>query len=362
MNLDYLLKLLQKNVSPNKSIILGGLPVSENNYSPYLPQLHPIALTDWLPKLGEKAFLSWLHFHSWKPLHYSAETGILLPFSLNKVIRKLGVGKATFYEKIIQPLQAFGLIKVIASEFSKQENHLLVYYYPHNCKENAEKPLNINLEETMGSVSSSEPVSTEYTTQVNLKPVSFQSQCSSTSEPQTVPVSNQFIPPSTPVQDLIQENDLIYSYDLDLKEKEIINHSSDDLPIPEELTATLYQNPLFYERSEQILKVYHLCKSHPSYTLDSFLVKLNHCIYYPHDPRYFAPYLHKSLLNEWEKNPPTRKMSPTVQMPPRLNDVPEWILRQAESAKLKVKEEVDESPPELMAEINQLLRDLGEIV
>ena len=31
-----------------------------------MPQIYPVTISDWIPKLGEKAFLTWLQFHSWK--------------------------------------------------------------------------------------------------------------------------------------------------------------------------------------------------------------------------------------------------------------------------------------------------------
>lgn len=285
--------------------------MSEIYSASYLPQLHPIALTDWLPKLGEKAFLSWLHFHSWKLEHYSSGTGNLLPFSLNKIIRKLGVGKATFYEKIIQPLKAFGLIKVIASESSRQEYRLIVYTYPYNCPENAEKPLQPDQLDNSYSDSEVKPISPQTPTILPRETVSCQFENSSTSELEVVPNQHQSGTESVPVLSIYKDHLLIDTYDLDYKEKEkekeIINHSSDHDHLPEELKNIMTMNRLFYDRSDQILKVFETCKNHPSYTLDSFLIKLHHCIQYPHDPKYFSFYLHRSLLNEWERHPKTKR-------------------------------------------------------
>src|SRR5690625_1907787 len=75
-----------------------------------LPTLHFVVVDQWIDVIGEKALLAWLRMYSWCDRSNSNNTEqnlweeAKIPSSINKIIKKLGVGRDTFYNKILKPL------------------------------------------------------------------------------------------------------------------------------------------------------------------------------------------------------------------------------------------------------------------
>lgn len=113
-----------------------------------LPRLYFVVVDQWLDVIGEKAFISWLKFYSWAD-RSNDDTNkwneARVPVSFNALIKRLGVGKDTFYNKILKPLWNVGLIDLEEYEDSENEGNkpvnIIVYKYPQNNIALASKPL-----------------------------------------------------------------------------------------------------------------------------------------------------------------------------------------------------------------------------
>ncbi|MFN0224050.1 hypothetical protein [Paenibacillus sp. KR2-11] len=115
-----------------------------------LPRLHFIVMDNWLDVIGEQALIAWLRFYSWCDRSIgSSEVNkweqAKIRTSLNKLIKKLGVGKGTFYNKILKPLWDVGLIDIEEYEASlnlgQKPMNIIVYKYPNNNINLQFKPL-----------------------------------------------------------------------------------------------------------------------------------------------------------------------------------------------------------------------------
>ncbi|WP_312498215.1 hypothetical protein [Bacillus luti] len=114
-----------------------------------LPILHFVCMDDWIEKLGDKAFTAWLKFYTWcnreEDENGNRPNDDVIPSSLTKVQKRLGVGKDTFYNKILKPLWNHGLIDVFEykSEGWKGQGNvnIIVYEYPQNEYALSTKPL-----------------------------------------------------------------------------------------------------------------------------------------------------------------------------------------------------------------------------
>ncbi|MFY0127908.1 MULTISPECIES: hypothetical protein [Bacillus cereus group] len=114
-----------------------------------LPILHFVCMDDWIEKIGDKAFTAWLKFYTWcnreEDENGNRPEDDVIPSSLTKVQRRLGVGKDTFYNKILKPLWNYGLIDVFeykSEDWKGQGNvNIIVYEYPQNEHALSTKPL-----------------------------------------------------------------------------------------------------------------------------------------------------------------------------------------------------------------------------
>ncbi len=112
-----------------------------------LPTLHFVVMDQWLDVIGEKALLAWLKFYTWcdrdrnkgdKPVDINLWEQSKVPYSFKQMIKKLGVGRNTFYNQIIKPLWNVGLIDI--EEYGDSKNtgqkpmNIIVYKYPQNNK------------------------------------------------------------------------------------------------------------------------------------------------------------------------------------------------------------------------------------
>jgi hypothetical protein len=100
-------------------------------------------ISDWLPKIGQQAFLAWMQFHSWKDGEQDSKQPFIIPLPLTQLIKRLKVGNSTFYDKILRPLWNYGLINL---QYAKKGGHhirLIVYSAPLNQPEKADMPLEL---------------------------------------------------------------------------------------------------------------------------------------------------------------------------------------------------------------------------
>jgi hypothetical protein len=354
-------------------------PEETSNLSPVLA-IHSTMLSDWLPKLGPQAFLAWLQFHDWKDSGQDPQQPFVVPLPLTQLIKRLKVGNSTFYDKILRPLWNYGLINL---QYAKKGGHhirLIVYTAPLNQPEKADKPLELlrfydedltlssflpKTESIPGTPTTSHLRNESIRKKENRPPQIKTSRL----EIEPIPLPNGRVPlsgnnPDTktpvtlPIQDgdqnsfPIQENPPAFS-NLDyLRSKEDVKKKKEkemDQDLPEEIHSALLQNKDLQERLPQIMKVYHALKDHPRYTPASFRDKLESCIRYSHQKPAFGAYLHKSLLNEWNKKQP------------KSTDLPEWVITQTERYDPSNHSQNNQLTPEQQAEINRLLKALEEV-
>ncbi|MEW9672871.1 hypothetical protein [Ammoniphilus sp. 3BR4] len=289
------------------------------------PLFHPVILSDWLPKLGEKAFLAWIQFHSWMKGHETPQDSILIPTSLNKIIKRLKTGKATFYEKILRPLVDFGLVQLQPAPHSKQELHLVVYASPvtdtSNQNPTPEIPVKESIEELESILEDSQPETPQ-------------------------PPHKKSTPLST----------------------------SASSSLPQTIEQAISQDSRLLERRTGIQKAFNQCKDHPHYSEQAFVKKMLNCVGYRHNKHLFGAYLLKSILNEWDNLPTTVKAPIPCQQQPSANTanqypmmepcppgVPPWVWKQLQLQKLGIVEEPASLHPDQKAISDKLLRQLGEL-
>lgn len=112
-----------------------------------LPILHFVAADDWIDKLGTTAFVAWLKFYSWCDRSDARldKDNDVIPTSFEKLYKRLGIGKGTFYQKVLRPLWNYGLIDIEEyknSEIKGQKPmNIIVYEYPQNDRERLFTPL-----------------------------------------------------------------------------------------------------------------------------------------------------------------------------------------------------------------------------
>lgn len=107
-----------------------------------LPTLHFITMDQWLDVIGERALIAWLKMYSYCKRDEETTDNqweiSKIPTSTNQLIKRLGVGRETFYKKILSPLWNVGLIDI--EEFKDSENkgtkpiNFIIYKYPQNDK------------------------------------------------------------------------------------------------------------------------------------------------------------------------------------------------------------------------------------
>lgn len=320
--------------------------------SPLFSSHCSISLDDWITGLGEKAFIAWLRFHSWKDGQASSsQEPFLLPLSLNKIIQRLKIGKATFYHKVLQPLLDYGLIGLQPAPDTPRELHLLVYALPEQASdhqvESSPSPNDIHPHVDSAAPSSTDPQPGDlFSAEWTPDPIANRNG----SEIHDLPDL-----PSTPPRSkgTIHPNP-------GKKTRQDLSPSLDSLP--NELQQTIMEDPRLVERMNGIIQTYHECREHPSFIDSDFQQKMLSCITYPHDPHRFGAYLRKALLNEWNKpsSRPAKKSSPPSPLPCS-KDVPEWVFQQQERQRMNLPHRNEGLNPDQQAEANRLLKALGEI-
>lgn len=136
----------QKNDTPLK-FTLGKTPRNQLE----LPLLYFVVVDQWIDVIGIQGFIGWLKFYSWANREDKSNNErwneAIIPISLSKAMKKLGVSKSTFYNSIIRPLWNVGLIDIVEYEGSENKGekpkNIIVYKYPQNRIELASQPLEV---------------------------------------------------------------------------------------------------------------------------------------------------------------------------------------------------------------------------
>ncbi|WP_079524958.1 MULTISPECIES: hypothetical protein [Halobacillus] len=110
-----------------------------------LPQLHFVAMDDWVDKLGEKSFVLWLKLLTHADRRDPERIQDIVPYDIESLAKKhLGMSKAKFY-RLIKPLWNYGLVDLIEYEASTRKTqkpvNVIIYEYPQNDYGLAIKPL-----------------------------------------------------------------------------------------------------------------------------------------------------------------------------------------------------------------------------
>lgn len=112
-----------------------------------LPILHFVAADDWIDKLGNDAFCAWLKFYSWcdrSDNRIDTENDVV-PTSITKIIKRLGISREKFYKKILPALWDYGLIDLKEYEQSTTDGqkpmNIVVYDSPQNQSDRKFKTL-----------------------------------------------------------------------------------------------------------------------------------------------------------------------------------------------------------------------------
>ena len=296
--------------------------------------LYSIVITDWLPKIGEKAFLAWMNLHTWKD-HSQVSESAILPLPINQVIKQLKVGNSTFYNQILRPLWNYGLIELEKIPGTNQF-HIKVHFYPQNQLEKANQPL-IQIRDYDQDWSSCPPPKVE--TVSDNHNMMVESHQIESDDAQSSPRQLQ-MPPQESVEKRVNSNSL-----------------------PSLISEALHTDPLLLSCKADLENVYLRCNQHPKYSDLAFLQKIQECLpYYPHIEK-FAAYLYKAIINEWNqpvstKAKPSPPSSPIPIPPPSCpRDVPTWVWKQDRDPP----EPAGQLSPEQQAIAAQLLQEISQL-
>ncbi|UWE05311.1 hypothetical protein [Laceyella sacchari] len=69
-----------------------------------LPTLRFVVATDWIDKIGPKAFAAWLKFHTWVDRRDANREYDKIPYTLEDVAEKLGISKSTLKGLLLRKL------------------------------------------------------------------------------------------------------------------------------------------------------------------------------------------------------------------------------------------------------------------
>jgi len=114
-----------------------------------LPTLHFVVMDQWVDVIGERALFAWLKMYTWCKRDEETDKNqwdeARIPTSFNQIIKRLGVGRETFYKRILRPLWNVGLIDIEEYEDSDNKGskpmNVVVYKYPQNNKSLEYEPI-----------------------------------------------------------------------------------------------------------------------------------------------------------------------------------------------------------------------------
>lgn len=111
----------------------------------FLPSLRYVVVDDWVSKIGNEAFVSWLKLHSWVDRRDEEREHDRIPYTLEDTAKKLGMSKSKLYRTVIIPLWEHWLIDLVEYEASNRKSqkpkNIIVYESPQNKHETEIKPL-----------------------------------------------------------------------------------------------------------------------------------------------------------------------------------------------------------------------------
>jgi hypothetical protein len=312
-----------------------------------LPQLHFVVLDDWQHKIGKEAIWAWLQFYSWADRSQSDREADVIPNSMNKIQKKLGIGKDTFYNKIIRPLWNFGFIDLQEIETNGKTGHnpvnIIVYEYPQNDPDRITKPL-----EQVRDYDQDYQTETRKSAQKGGRPKKRQEPSSDRELPQSssgtelplVPTENYPSSDTEPNNVLNQSNVL---KDSNVKKIDIDS---------EAVRNAIVKDKKLLDRMTDLHQVYLLVKEDPFYSDALFVRTAKKSVKAILTHTTFEDYFLTSMLNNMKQE----KQKIESQTPKdNKSDLPEWIARKEAPA---TKEELTE---EQKAAAADLLRQLGEI-
>lgn len=295
----------------------------------------PVVISDWLPKIGEKAFLAWLKFRTWMEESPDSSPS-LLTHPLSKLIKRLKVGNSTFYNQILRPLWNYGLVDLIKAPGIHQYQ-LMVYSSPKNSPENA----------------------THLLTKLRDYNVDFQAEVR-VEQSDDSPSENTTLTPTEPTKSKQPSEDDSDEHPYPSKDQPL--NLNLETPLPTALSNFLQKEPSALGKEKDILRAYQKCKDHPRYTDHDFIRKIRDCLGHPRKINHFAAYLLKAILNEWNK-PSSQPISysdthhHTQQEDICPPDMPIYVWEQIKNPH----REVGKLTPEQEAQLLELKIALGEV-
>jgi DNA-binding MarR family transcriptional regulator len=324
--------------------------------------LPEIAVTDWLNKLGEPAFVAWIRFRTWREHNE-------LKIPVRQIIQKLGVANNTFYTKILKPLWEHGLIDTHRPEKDKRKLYLQVYDAPQNRPEKAHQPLQpirfyqpappncfnectVLLDETNlleETHSKNETISFHETNSISNVPPSETNLPPNVASPETFQVEER----STPY--LINIDKDLLKDKKDKRDKIDRSLFSTLSSLPKEIQVEIERNVKLLDQAYAVIELYQQWKYDPSFSILEFIEIMNRCIEKVQNKSAFKSYFQTALSNQWRpKKAPTP--SPT---PKSSTDLPPWIIEQDERKRSGCRVEEEKISPEDQAEIDEYKRQLG---
>lgn len=196
-------------------------------------QLPEVALTDWLTKLGEPAFVAWLRFRTWREKHLPIDSSILLKIPIRQIIKKLRVANNTFYTKILTPLWEHGLIDLKRSQKDRRLIYLIVHPTPQY------QPEKQSLDSKPCSPAKFETITPDETSSFHLK-----------EQTASYMIKNK--------------------EDRNKEEMKKENNHDDQISLPFEIQAEINNNPKLQSQIAAISAVYERWKNDPHFVLPSY--------------------------------------------------------------------------------------------
>ncbi|RKD26484.1 hypothetical protein BEP19_16735 [Ammoniphilus oxalaticus] len=338
-----------------------------------LPQLHFIVLDDWQDKIGKDAIWAWLQFYTWADRSQSEREHDVIPNSMNKIQKKLGVGKGTFYNKIIRPLWNHGLIDLQEIELKSKGGHnpvnIIVYEYPQNDPALATRPI-----KPIRDYDKDYKTETRKTALKGGRPKKEEGGSSHTELPD--PSSHTKLP-LVPVQNypssvrehnnVLNQSNVLNDYNEMNKSQSINQISSSNFEPPqtyqsqiesESIKSIILKNQKMLDRLTDIETVYLAIKEKPGYSEALFIQTL----FKANEAKISVPFKHyflKAMMNNVKAEEAT-----TTQAQKKKTDMPEWIVNQSQSEQdtdPAASSDQDELTMEQKLEATELLYQLNEI-
>jgi len=317
-----------------------------------LPQLHFVVLDDWQHKIGKEAIWAWLQFYSWADRSQADREADMIPNSMGKIQKKLGVGKDTFYNKIIRPLWNHGFIDLQEINTNGQTGHnpvnIIVYEYPQNDPDRATKPL-----EQVRDYNKDYQTATRKSAQKGGRPKKNNAPSSDRELPHSSDRELPLVPTENYPSSHTEPNNVLNQSNVlnDFNETNISQSVKKSKVENEALQLAISKSKKLTDRLTDIEHTYLAVKGEKGYSDALFIATLQKAavakIRVP-----FGQYLLKAMINNLKEQASTGDPYPA-----KKNDLPEYVVNQANHED----DPGEELDPEQKREVDELLRQLGEI-